>query len=73
MENELCWECKEGFKKLGIEKFEVFHCHHEPKENLKCWCENGRTIDLMDNGVAKTSIHGELVERNFCLKCGKKL
>ena len=80
MSEELCWKCKEALADLDIslrgsmlDVRPYLHCHHEPKEKPECWCESGHTIDSMGNGIAKTSIHGELIERNFCIRCGRKL
>lgn len=75
----LCWRCKEAWcngqvvsgEENILKRMPYLHCHHLPKEKTRCWCDGGSTIDLMDDGVAKISIHGELVERNFCIKCGK--
>jgi len=76
----LCWECRERWgdhltDKSNLDRLlEVdkpwLHCHHEPKEKAKCWCEGDRAL-LYAKSI--TTICGNAVEINFCPQCGKKL
>lgn len=77
---DLCWECRERLVKwfkrncpdLQVYTWasEILHCHHEPKEKPKCWCETGYSIGLpfyyVDGKVVYISLR-------FCPECGKRL
>lgn len=62
--SDLCWKCREKIPTSMSCLWDVLHCHHEPKEKEKCWCEtNSCYFDAMA-GTHKPK---------FCPECGKKL
>jgi len=68
MSEGLCWECKQAIlDKWGKKAFFLpwQHCHHEPKEKPKCWCEYKFGQKLYYNGQEFTI--------NFCPQCGRRL
>jgi len=78
MMETLCWKCKEQLETVRINRLKVtdytlgfLHCHHEPKEKPKCWCEQSdikiyfdivRCLERLSNMPAK-----------YCPECGRKL
>jgi len=78
----LCWKCKEKIinlldvlTPLGEQIVgEVFHCHHEPKEKLKCACDctKFRNMKVFAHEI-NTGDQWNLGPSVFCPKCGRKL
>lgn len=68
----LCRGCKEELKEQEKKSSNILfthswvHCHHEPKEELPCWCSRVRNI-------VYTIIDGETLRVGFCPQCGRKL
>lgn len=72
MSEGLCWECKQAIlDKWGDKAFFLpwQHCHHEPKEKPKCWCENR----YMHSGMYVKINDDQVSQMNFCPECGRKL
>ena len=69
--NELCWKCRDFILEHHFSKdfFDgPFHCHHEPKEKEKCWCE----ICFYDREI-KHYPSGYVIKAKFCPECGRSL
>jgi 4-hydroxy-3-methylbut-2-en-1-yl diphosphate synthase IspG/GcpE len=45
----------------------IMHCHHEPKEKPKCWCE------INDQYLYRINKRIVGVEALFCPECGREL
>ncbi len=63
-EKDLCDECLKFSKDNKLEIFPDTHCHHEPKEKEKCWCD-------LPKEERYTVVQGHFA--SFCLECGKPL
>ncbi len=87
-QSELCKECLVAIARMSsklcltpdMEKllFLISHCHHEPKEKQKCWCEGyGKgEIKLDVARMVDFTFHGRItapVYVRFCPECGRKL
>jgi hypothetical protein len=80
MSEGLCYKCRQAIlDKWGNKAFFLpsQHCHHEPKEKLKCWCEYDRLKKIQLNYAPMnrydiTNI-GVPYTPNFCPECGRKL
>jgi hypothetical protein len=72
MENELCWKCRDYYlNKYGSNCYFTpnQHCHHEPKEKEKCWCEYAEK-----ERTGRYPTKGALgFKALYCPECGKKL
>jgi len=70
-EQGLCWMCIEywesEYRALPRVIPPYVHCHHEPKEKPKCWCEEGMI------GRERWVSLGRAVKVDFCPECGRKL
>lgn len=67
-ESELCWECRDWMKNSHLLKDPYLHCHHDPKEKPKCWCERHSHF------LGDYTLHeNEKLILIFCPQCGKKL
>jgi len=65
--SDLCWKCKQEMTAHELGCIQGWsHCHHEPKEKEKCWCEYGDRVLYNPNGFAYAMV-------KFCPQCGKKL
>ena len=64
MSDKLCLKCLTDWKENVNCLPSWLHCHHEPKEKAKCWCESP-----MDTRLSAD----ESLSINFCPECGKKL
>ena len=66
--SDLCWKCREKIGHInGVEcSFAWTHCHHEPKEKEKCWCDGSTGKEIWYNEKDKWKI-------SFCPVCGRKL
>ena len=83
--SELCWKCREFMEAVRFQNTSYIHCHHEPKEKPKCWCEYPNYIkeysyqakDIKFRGIQILKTNDHLVHSicalNFCPQCGKKL
>jgi hypothetical protein len=73
MSEGLCWKCKEQFHLWVGSGAPWVHCHHEPKEKPKCWCEYKH--DLKQEKVILQWLPGEnkAFDISFCPVCGRKL
>jgi hypothetical protein len=73
MENKLCYKCMEkweGYWEPGMRRSDYspwLHCHHEPKERPKCWCEDNSTMKI----ERYRGFNWEPFKVNFCPQCGK--
>ena len=69
MSEELCWKCLQNLNSAERLCFKGgqtwWHCHHEPKEKPKCWCESERFKGFFSTASA--------YRVNYCPECGKKL
>ncbi len=74
--SDLCWKCRKYYKGSATLYQAILyqpdsHCHHEPKEEPKCICENRSTI------IEYFVWHGSEKSQNrsikFCPECGRKL
>ncbi len=65
---ELCWKCKGKLDQVPLNVRDFLHCHHDPKEGLKCWCET-----RIRKCREYTVIQGYTVGVIFCPQCGKRL
>ena len=68
-----CWKCARYVEKLLIEGtiggvYPWDHCHHEPKENTKCWCENYS----VEKFGKYAEVYGKILPLIFCPQCGRK-
>lgn len=61
---DLCWECRQDLMYYDVKK--SYHCHHEPKEKKRCWCERGASRAKLWDGR-------DYVMTDYCPQCGKKL
>ena len=77
MDKELCFECKKrlldgGYTTLAA----ILHCHHEPKEGPKCWCEYTNYDEGLDTFILIKKIGNQIEDAfcalNFCPQCGRK-
>ena len=74
---KLCWKCRERFKGSGNPYIDTIvdtlHCHHEPKEKEKCWCEydykNPFYVECSDADQPDVKSY----RIKFCPVCGRKL
>jgi hypothetical protein len=75
MSDNLCWKCREFAQKQHWDLADPsLHCHHEPKEKQKCWCERFPRGNF--HVGHKSGLHEEDLEFNkinFCPECGRKL
>jgi hypothetical protein len=78
--DDLCWKCQEYLKNLGLDLNKLNpdnHCHHEPKEKPKCWCETHEISSFVfvnDNALEMTAkLKSVKLNTKFCPECGKKL
>lgn len=74
MNEDLCWKCREDFMvrchDYGLDGYfadHFLHCHHEPNEKPKCWCEE------MNCTPGYRQLNQTVVFVSFCPECGKKL
>lgn len=74
---DLCEECKFDYEiRFGhtnqpfISYQKWAHCHHEPKEKQKCWCEMTE-----DSSPKRVKVWDGLgyVPLNFCPECGRRI
>jgi hypothetical protein len=71
-EKDLCWECRKDLHSMVINGSD--HCHHEPKEKEKCWCEP--LIDPTEKYTVvlnNRSGREEVLRLKFCPECGRSL
>ncbi len=77
MSTELCWKCREKWIAVMGDNLDcnpLIHCHHEPKEKEKCWCEDEyRKINLDCGYRGKLRLNEVLIEMHFCPQCGRSL
>jgi hypothetical protein len=78
----LCWKCREwlewsiarGLRHPAVKEDPSSHCHHEPREKEKCWCERGTTrfvrLERYCDGGWESSA---AFRSKFCPGCGRKL
>jgi hypothetical protein len=75
----LCWKCREKWEKehgvagLSPDIWSWLHCHHEPKEKEKCWCELTGGIDSRGRfrGHCIAFEGGTTCPIIYCRECGK--
>jgi hypothetical protein len=80
MSEELCWKCEEWMISHGITKCPPDHCHHEPKEKPKCWCEGEGEHRIQKFCTPYNYLGGRryytmmpVEKAKFCPDCGRKL
>ena len=77
MSNDLCWKCKEWLLTQGVNWVSFndphLHCHHEPKERPKCWCEKAHVNSIAGYPHQVGSHPLNTATFNFCPECGGKL
>ncbi len=67
-EKDLCYKCLELFNAdypMVKRIHSWLHCHHEPKEKEKCWCEHHPNREVFYNG----NWH----KASYCPECGTPL
>lgn len=76
MTDTLCWKCREDFDRrchdYGLDGYfanHFLHCHHEPKEKKKCWCEGDMGLVQIKVDQRESVWH----RATYCPECGKKL
>ncbi len=72
----LCWECQKEMDLQGyVRPHPWVHCHHEPKEKPKCWCEYDLEKKLQLNYAEPyyPSRIGVAYKPTYCPDCGRKL
>ena len=77
MGEDLCWKCKDKLEhgNFGVlaDLGQFLHCHHEPKEKPKCWCERVGGIHLF-SAYIRFEGHEEMpIRMYFCPECGRPL
>ncbi len=77
--SDLCWKCREYpyGETTSVDRDSPWvHCHHEPKEKAKCFCEYER-VTRTDMVSAQEKVGDKIVEHfrrvNFCPQCGRCL
>jgi len=76
MSEGLCWKCAMDWKARyhNVEIIPLYaHCHHEPKERPKCWCDDIKAKTTIVEAFGAEWEERIAIKVNFCPQCGRKL
>ena len=72
MMSDLCWKCREEYKERMLgDPASYYHCHHEPKEKVECWCRQVRPMGEFDQ--VRSTLLSYNIGLQYCPQCGREL